>query len=97
MGTWPAVSLEPSCQACFSPLPCPTGGMYHGDLTEKLKSLYKLHLPPGECFQASCCGTLWAPKLSGAGDVPLNCQHTTGWLWPREQVKWKGGSRAQCG
>lgn len=25
-----------------------TGGMYHGDLTDKLKALYKLHLPPGE-------------------------------------------------
>lgn len=24
--------------------------MYHGDLTDKLKILYKLHLPPGECL-----------------------------------------------
>lgn len=24
------------------------GGMYHGDMTEKLKLLYKLHLPQGE-------------------------------------------------
>lgn len=24
------------------------GGMYHGDMTEKLKLLYKLHLPHGK-------------------------------------------------
>ncbi|NWR74722.1 TBC9B protein, partial [Centropus unirufus] len=28
-------------------------GMYHGDLTEKLKVLYKLHLPPGEGLNIS--------------------------------------------
>ncbi|NXK05052.1 TBC9B protein, partial [Herpetotheres cachinnans] len=28
-------------------------GMYHGDLTEKLKILYKLHLPPGENLNVS--------------------------------------------
>ncbi|KAF1437287.1 TBC9B protein, partial [Pygoscelis papua] len=28
-------------------------GMYHGDLTEKLKVLYKLHLPPGEDLNIS--------------------------------------------
>lgn len=37
----PPASLPP----CW---PFPTGGMYHRDLTEKLKFLYKLHLPPGE-------------------------------------------------
>lgn len=30
--------------ACVS-----AGGMYHGDMTEKLKLLYKLHLQPGNC------------------------------------------------
>lgn len=39
------------------------GGMYHGDLTDKLKALYKLHLPPGEGLltsqDLSCMG--WRP------------------------------------
>ena len=38
-----AILPDPAPSLAFS-----TGGMYHGDLTEKLKVLYKLHLPPGE-------------------------------------------------
>lgn len=37
--------------------------MYHGDLTDKLKALYKLHLPPGE-------GLLTSQGLSRMGWRP---------------------------
>ena len=48
MGIWPAVRPWSLLAKPVPSWPCSTGGMYHGDLTEKLKALYKLHLPPGE-------------------------------------------------
>lgn len=36
-----------------------TGGMYHGDMTEKLKLLYKLHLPPGTHIHTTSVKTDW--------------------------------------
>lgn len=47
--SWPAGTFCSSGLArfCSEALLC-AGGMYHGDMTDKLKLLYKLHLPQGQ-------------------------------------------------
>ncbi|XP_054982845.1 TBC1 domain family member 9B isoform X2 [Sorex araneus] len=46
-------------------------GMYHGDLTDKLKALYKLHLPPGALRDSELKGT---PR-EDAGERPGGRPH----------------------
>uniref|UniRef100_A0A452VJU5 TBC1 domain family member 9B n=1 Tax=Ursus maritimus TaxID=29073 RepID=A0A452VJU5_URSMA len=50
-------------------------GMYHGDLTEKLKALYKLHLPPGESLPP--CSPARASQVWSAGPPHLGKEKGT--------------------
>lgn len=66
-----------STLASLSPLwPSSTGGMYHGDLTDKLKVLYKLHLPPGESLP--CRSPMRGSHLSRTTAVASRAQHNGG-------------------
>ncbi|KAG8523019.1 TBC1 domain family member 9B [Galemys pyrenaicus] len=49
-------------------------GMYHGDLTEKLKVLYKLHLPPGQLVKDRI-HSYWGPALQA---TLTYCSHMEG-------------------
>ncbi|KAK1789333.1 hypothetical protein P4O66_015263, partial [Electrophorus voltai] len=54
-----------------------SSGMYHGDMTEKLKLLYKLHLPPGTHNAKSLCpeeaeSALEATQFFTDDDMPQN-------------------------